>query len=133
MKPDFVATAMLVISMTIPAGVIGADADPSATFETRCGWFDNPTPGNFSLFDRDREWIIGMQGGYQVEGDWDWPQFTEEQWAKTNSGHGYGCVCMEVITDSQNSYVTAIKNSQARPLESCRQDPGLEKWQELFQ
>jgi Protein of unknown function (DUF4087) len=46
--------------------------------ETRCGWFSNPTPANASLFDRDGEWIIGVQGGYQAEGDW--PDFEPGQW-----------------------------------------------------
>ncbi len=36
-------------------------------YETRCGWFDNPTPANYSLYDKDSEWIIGVQGGYQVD------------------------------------------------------------------
>lgn len=44
-------------------------------FETRCGWFSNPTPANIWLYDRDGEWTIGVQGGYQVEGEWPWPQF----------------------------------------------------------
>ena len=39
----------------------------SKKFETRCGWYDNPTPANYSLYDRDREWIIGGQSGYQVK------------------------------------------------------------------
>ena len=37
---------------------------------TRCGWFSNPTPANASLYDRDGEWVIGVQGGHQAEGDW---------------------------------------------------------------
>ena len=44
--------------------------------EMRCGWFSNPTPGNASLYDRDGEWIIGVQGGYQADGDW--PAFSGE-------------------------------------------------------
>ncbi len=34
----------------------------------RCGWFDNPTPGNFWLVDRDGSWEVGVQGGYQAKG-----------------------------------------------------------------
>ena len=46
--------------------------------ETRCGWFSNPTPANASLYDRDDEWIISVQGGHQAEGDW--PEFSPKQW-----------------------------------------------------
>jgi len=41
--------------------------------ETRCGWFSNSTPANASVHDREAEWIISVQGGYQAEGDW--PEF----------------------------------------------------------
>jgi len=34
------------------------------SFETRCGWFSNPTPANAWLWDREAEWIIGVQGGF---------------------------------------------------------------------
>lgn len=36
--------------------------------EIRCGWLDNPTPGNLWLIDRDAEWSISQQGGYESEG-----------------------------------------------------------------
>ena len=61
-----------------------ASPGPDAPFETRCGWFQNPTPANIWLDDRDGEWIIGVQGGYQVESDWDWPAFKKGQWVETN-------------------------------------------------
>lgn len=41
----------------------------TSKFETRCGWLTNPTPANMWLQDRDAQWIIGMQGGYQLQGD----------------------------------------------------------------
>ena len=36
--------------------------------ERRCGWLQNPTPANWWLVDRDGEWILGVQGGYQAPG-----------------------------------------------------------------
>ena len=36
--------------------------------ERRCGWLQNPTPANYWLIDRDGEWTIGAQGGYQAPG-----------------------------------------------------------------
>src|SRR5260370_26458049 len=66
-------------------------------FETRCGWFSNPTPANIWLYDRDGEWTIGVQGGYQVEGDWPWPVFKRGQWVAPNAGdYGYGCLCIRL-------------------------------------
>lgn len=97
-------------------------------FETRCGWFSNPTPGNISLYDRDREWIIGVQGGYQVEGDWEWPTFASGQWVKTNVHYGYGCACLEVKVDHPSAKVLAVNNVHAKPLKLCRRDKSLKKW-----
>jgi len=97
-------------------------------FETRCGWFSNPTPANMWLYDREGEWTIGAQGGYQVEGDWDWPSFKDRQWVETNGHYGYGCVCMQLRVNRQTKKVLEIKSSRARPLAACRRDPSLKKW-----
>ena len=97
-------------------------------FETRCGWFSNPTPANMWLYDREGEWTIGVQGGYQVEGDWDWPSFKDGQWVETNGHYGYGCVCMQLRVNRQTRKVLEIKSSRARPLAACRRDPSLKKW-----
>ena len=42
-----------------------ASAAP-AKVERRCGWFENPTPANATLTDRDGVWEIASQGGYQA-------------------------------------------------------------------
>jgi hypothetical protein len=110
-----------------------ASRTEAADFETRCGWLSNPTPANIWLNDRDGEWTIGVQGGYQVEGDWDWPKFKRGQWIETNSGgHGYGCACMQVRVDKSNNHVEEIKSAQARPLSACRNDPALKKIERTF-
>lgn len=101
-------------------------------FETRCGWFSNPTPANVWFYDRDGEWIIGVQGGYQVEGDWDWPIFKRRQWVLTNNNYGYGCACLRLRVNREAHRVLAIKSSRARPLAACRKDPLLKKWKRLF-
>lgn len=101
-------------------------------FETRCGWFDNPTPSNISLFDRDGEWTIGVQGGYQVKTEWDWPVFAPGQWVHTNGDYGYGCICMQVQVNKETHEVSAIKTSRAQSLAVCRQDPGLKRWKDQF-
>jgi hypothetical protein len=103
-------------------------------FETRCGWFSNPTPANISLYDRDEEWIIGVQGGYQVEKDWDWPEFKPGQWIVTNAGdHGYGCACLQLQVNKESHKVLEIRTARARTLASCRRDPSLKRWKRLFQ
>src|SRR5262252_1346146 len=71
-----------------------ATAPFPAASETRCGWFSNPTPGNASLHDRAAEWIIGVQGGHQADGDW--PEFAPGQWVETNGHYGYGCACLRL-------------------------------------
>jgi hypothetical protein len=80
--------------------------------EMRCGWFSNPTPANASLFDREGEWIIGVQGGYQAEGDW--PSFSPKQWVQTNGHYGYGCACLRVRVDRSERRILVIESTQAR-------------------
>lgn len=94
--------------------------------EMRCGWFSNPTPANASLYDRDGEWIIGVQGGHQAEGDW--PAFSANQWIETNGHYGYGCACLRVRVDRATEKVLTIESSRARPLSVCRRDQALRKW-----
>ncbi len=101
-------------------------------FEKRCGWFSNPTPANISFYDRDAEWIIGIQGGHQVEGDWEWPAFKPKQWVKTNGNYGHGCACLEMRGDSRTHKIMAIRKASARQLKTCRQARSLKRWEELF-
>ena len=99
---------------------------PILVSETRCGWFSNPTPANASLHDRDAEWIVGVQGGHQADGDW--PEFAPSQWVKTNNNYGYGCACMRVEVNARTREVIRIESAQARALSACRRDPALKRW-----
>jgi hypothetical protein len=99
---------------------------PPSKAQTRCGWFDNPTPGNVSLFDRDGEWVIGIQGGHQAEGNW--PEFGDTQWVITNSGdHGHGCACLTVVASMHTHEVTRITSARAKDLAVCRRDRTLKE------
>ena len=109
------------------------DESASPQFETRCGWFSNPTPGNIWLYDRDGEWTIGVQGGYQVEGDWNWPDFKPRQWVRTNVNYGYGCACLQLRVNKETHEVLEIRSSRARPLAACRQDRSLKKWKHMLE
>ena len=95
-------------------------------FETRCGWFSNPTPANASLHDREDEWIIGVQGGFQAEGNW--PSFKAKQWVETNGHYGHGCACLRLRVDRESHHVIQIESARARPLAACRRDRSLRKW-----
>ncbi|HEX8738104.1 MAG TPA: DUF4087 domain-containing protein [Pyrinomonadaceae bacterium] len=106
-----------------------SDAAPQtsseAKFENRCGWFVNPTPANASLEDKDGEWIIGVQGGYQAGGDY--PEFDDKDWVKTNVNYGYGCACMRVKVDFKTRRVLEIASATTKPLAACRKDPALKE------
>lgn len=99
-----------------------------AQFETRCGWFSNPTPANIWLYDRDGQWTIGVQGSYQIEDDWERPKFKARQWVRTNGNYGYGCACLQLRVDKETHRVAEIRSSRVRPLAACRNDPSLKKW-----
>ena len=101
----------------------------SNDFETRCGWFNNPTPANAWLWDSEGEWIIGVQGGFQSDGEW--PNFKPRQWVRQNGYYGYGCACLSVRVDKQTHQIVRIKSSRARSLTQCRRDPVLKKWGRL--
>ena len=113
-----IATASLIDDET---SLVEAGAKP----ETRCGWFSNPTPANAWLDDRDGQWIIAVQGGYQAEGDW--ASFKANQWVKTNGNYGYGCTCMNVTTNKKSGRILTIRSATARPLSACRKDKRLKE------
>ena len=122
------AGCLLFVAATLVAfaGVKSGTHGEPAQAETRCGWFDNPTPANASLHDREGEWVIGVQGGHQAEGDW--PEFGPKQWVETNGHYGYGCACMRVKVDRETHHVLAIESARARPLSACRRDRALKRW-----
>lgn len=116
------ALVVLVLVVTGKAALEGSSA-AEALAETRCGWFENPTPANAWLTDAKGQWIIGTQGGSQADGDW--PSFGKSQWIKTNGSYGYGCACMKVTTDADDMKVLSILSATAKPLSACRKDKAL--------
>lgn len=133
MSKEVVKVGLMIGSCILLATVAFAGGRPSTPdapaveqFETRCGWFSNPTPANASLYDRDGEWIIGVQGGYQVEEDW--PNFGPRQWVETNVHYGYGCACLRLRVNRETHEVIEIVSSRARPLSACRRDRRLKRW-----
>jgi len=133
MNKTFVKAGLMIVSCLLMASVAlvsGRAGEPRVSavekFETRCGWFSNPTPANASLHDRQDEWIISVQGGYQAEGVW--PSFKPGQWVETNGHYGHGCACMRVRVNRETGRVLEIESARARPLAACRRDRSLRKW-----
>jgi hypothetical protein len=91
----------------------------------RCGWFENPTPANAWFTDRDGEWLIGVQGGHQAQGDW--PRFPAWRWVRTNGRYGYGCACLRVLTEPSAFLITKIVSGSSRSLALCRRDAALKE------
>jgi len=101
--------------------------EQSAAVERRCGWLHNPTPGNWWLVDRDGEWLLGAQGGYQAPGMDDMPDMSVVEWAAVNGNYGYGCACMDIVTDAETKRVVKLASATPKPLAQCRADRKLPK------
>jgi len=132
MTQNILIFKFIAIGFFLLSGVLDASGQ-TGKFETRCGWYDNPTPGNYWLSDKDTEWIIGIQGGYQLE-DFSAPVFQANQWVETPSGsYGYGCACFQMTVDKETSRVLEIKKSYVKPLSVCRKDKALRKWKSALE
>lgn len=106
-------------------GLIILTASPSYAVEKRCGWVDNPTPGNWFLQDRHSSWIISAQLGYQAQGTDKIPDISRRQYVRTNGNYGYACGCMTVVTDKKNNRILRILSFTQLPLKQCRNDRAL--------
>jgi hypothetical protein len=100
-------------------------ASPAIARERRCGWLQNPTPANWWLIDRDGEWLLAAQGGYQAPGLDNMPDMSARGWVETNGHHGYGCACMNVATDRRIRRVTRLFSATSVPIRQCRADRRL--------
>ncbi len=49
--------------LALTLACLALPAHAAAKVERRCGWFENPTPANATLTDRDGTWEIASQGG----------------------------------------------------------------------
>jgi hypothetical protein len=95
--------------------------------ENRCGWLENPTPGNWWLTDADGTWVIASQGGDTVDDD-SWnkiPEFNDKEFVKTNGSYGYGCACLSVTVDKQDKRILKVHKGKQLPLKKCNDDRSL--------
>lgn len=98
--------------------------------ETRCGWFDNPTPSNAWLTDADGQWAIATQGAYNAMGDWPAVENIDDEamFVRTNGGsYGYSCACLTVKTIRDEKTIVKIENAKTLPLAKCRADKKLKE------
>ncbi|MCB2064775.1 MAG: DUF4087 domain-containing protein [Novosphingobium sp.] len=117
-----IAFATMAALATGPAPGLAANAKT----EKRCGYLANPTPANWWLTDRDGEWIIGVQGGYQAEGLDVLPEsFYEKGWIRTNGYYGYRCACLTVTTDRKAMRIRRIYGGEPLAMKRCKQDKAL--------
>ncbi len=101
---------------------------PAKAVETRCRWLYNPTPRNWYLIYKDGRWIISRQGGYEAKGmDDNLPTYNEKEYVKTNGYYGYGCACMDVVTDKTRLGISEIRGGESLLLSTCREDPNVPK------
>lgn len=118
----FIAAGCLALSSTV--GLAAA----TGKSEKRCGYLENPTPGNWWLTDRDGEWVIGAQGGYQAEGIDVLPEsFFERGWVRTNGWYGYRCACLTVTTDRKQMRIGKILSGEPLPMSRCSRDKAIRR------
>lgn len=111
----------------ILAAFMTATATSAHAAERRCGWLSNPTPANWSLIDRQGEWVLGEQGGYHMsEKSQDKiPDMAASRWVETNGSYGYGCACMTVRSERSTMRILEIIDAKSVPLRQCRRDRRL--------
>lgn len=120
--------AAAILALLAPLTAAGGPvlAAPNPPGEMRCGWLQNPSPGNWWLFDSAGEWTVATQGGFQASGLDTVPDLTERDWVVTNgSSYGYGCACLRVQTDPKERRITRIHTVKQQPIKICAADKKL--------
>lgn len=99
---------------------------PAQAAEKRCGYVENPTPGNWWLTDGQGQWTMGTQGREPAEGMENIPQsFYGRGWVRTNGSYGHRCGCLTVDTNPAERRITRVRAAQALPMNRCTADPAL--------
>jgi hypothetical protein len=93
--------------------------------EKRCGWLDNPTPANYFFTDADASWTIMVQGGRPPVGFDNLPLIDANNFVETNGSYGYGCACLNVVTNARTRHITLIAGGHQLPLKTCLRDANL--------
>lgn len=112
------------VILTFGACVALASAQ-GASAEMRCGWLENPTPGNWWLVDKDASWTLMAQGGYEADGMDMIGDISAGDYVATNGNYGYACACLDVMTDAANNRVTMIHSFKQLKMSKCTNDKAL--------
>jgi len=116
---------MKTISLACAAATLLAMASSALAAETRCGWLQNPTPGNWWLDDAENTWTIMTQGSDDEPEGMDLiPDISEHDYVKSNGNYGYACACMSVETDGEE-HITRILSFRQLKLAKCQNDKAL--------
>jgi hypothetical protein len=118
------AAAIMTAAVLMPATAQNGSRQPGAL---RCGWYDNPTPGNHWLTDREGRWTISTQGSRGSAVADNLPDMTTGEWVRTNGYYGYGCACMRVSVNRQTRQITRLYSARPIALSRCRNDRALER------
>jgi hypothetical protein len=117
----------------LPLALALSATTPLLAKENRCGWVQNPTPGNYWLDDGEGSWIMTAQGSdLEPLGMENLPDFTTGDFVETNGYYGYACACIEVETERSGDFgetflgrISAIYGVQQLPISQCRADKAL--------
>ena len=93
----------------------------------KCGWLQNPTPGNVFLDTQDGTWWLTKQGEDESNGFDELPSFRPNQWRSNPVGYGYGCACISGKFSSQTMTLVHLISVQTKSLSKCRQILGLKE------
>lgn len=104
--------------------IVILNAPPARAAENRCGWVENPTPGNWWLTDAAGRWTIMAQGGDEAAGMENIGDISAGDYVATNGNYGYACGCMKVDTDGRNA-ITRIYSFRQLPIGKCENDGAL--------
>ncbi|MGV3548738.1 DUF4087 domain-containing protein [Rhizobium sp.] len=96
----------------------------TAVAENRCGWVQNPTPGNWWLTDADGQWTIMTQGSYEAPGMDAIGDISAGDYIANNGNYGYACGCMNVDTDGEG-VITRIYSFRQLSIAKCENDSAL--------
>jgi hypothetical protein len=111
------------------AAIVCLASVPALSAELRCGWYENPTPGNLMLTDKDGMWWITSQmqfNGPDAADSDKAPSFDTKQYVQTQAnGYGYGCACLTVATDPKDKRITRVYSGSILPIARCKQDRSL--------
>jgi hypothetical protein len=111
---------------TLAGLVLLALAQTATAAENRCGWLQNPTPGNWWLTDRDAIWTLRDQGSEEEPDGMDLiPDLSTREFRKTNGNYGEACACMVVETDAGRERISKILSFRQLPLSRCDRDKSL--------